>query len=66
MGVYNLMAYWINEVADHFQMQGMCNETVEVDPYVLRLVPDHLKTQEMCDKAVRDYLFSCSLSLIGL
>ena len=36
----------------------MCNESVEIDPYAVRLLPDHLKTQEMCDKAVRDYLFS--------
>ena len=41
MVVYKLKAYWINKVPDHFRTQWMCNESVEIVPYAVRLPLDH-------------------------
>ena len=37
---------------DYLEMEGMCIEPVEKNPWGLDDVPDDLKTQEMCNKAV--------------
>ena len=58
MGVYNLIAYWINEVPNHLKTQEICNEVVSIYPCLLEHVPDHLKTQEMCDKVFWEHTFS--------
>ena len=66
MGVYKIMAYWINEVPAHLKIQEVCIESAVTNPWQLDYVPDHFKTQEMCNKAV--YMDPCSwtISLIGL
>ena len=38
-------------VPDRINIQGLCSESVEVDPGLLAYTPGPLKTQEMCDKA---------------
>ena len=43
-------------VSDHFKTEGMCNETVEEDPYTLRYVVVYLRTHKMCIKAFETYL----------
>ena len=43
-------------VSDHFKTEGMCNETVEEDPYTLRYVVVYLRTDKMCIKAFETYL----------
>ena len=53
MGVFEFMAYWINEVPDHLKTQGSCIDAVEKCALLLKYVPDHFKTQEMCNEAVR-------------
>ena len=52
MGIFGLMAYWINEVCDHLKTQETCIGVVKKYPWIFECVTDHLKTQEMCDKAV--------------
>ena len=56
MGVFGIMAYWINEVPDHLKTQRVCIEVVEKYPWLLKYVPDHFKTEEMCTKALYDCL----------
>ena len=58
MGVYKIMAYWINEVPAHLKIQEVCIESAVTNPWQLDYVPDYFKTQEMCNKAV--YMDPCS------
>ena len=58
MGVYKIMAYWINEVPAHLKIQEVCIESAVTNPWQLDYVSDHFKTQEMCNKAV--YMDPCS------
>ena len=53
MGVYTLMAYWINEVPYHLKTQEICNEVVSIYPFLLKHVPDHLKIKKLCNEAIQ-------------
>ena len=59
MGVFGLLAYWIDKVPDHLKTQETCIEVVEKYPWLLGCLPDHLKTQEMCNEMVSQ----CSYTL---
>ena len=58
MGVLGFMAYWINEVPDHFKTQGSSIEAIEKCAWLLKYVPVHFKTQEMCNEAVRNHPYT--------
>ena len=45
---------WMIEILDHLKTQGMCEETMRINPLSLSYVPDHPQTQEMCNAAVME------------
>ena len=59
MSYFENVPRWIREIPSHlrtqemcgevYNVQKMCNEAVEIDPWQLYDVPYYLKTQKMCD-----------------
>ena len=50
----NLCPYILFRMSENIPWtQGMCNETVHIEPHFSAFIPDYLRTREMCNEAVR-------------